>query len=281
MTVHIESENPSPVIWEVPDHRVTEFKGREARYCIGIPVLNENGRFTAQIKRMHALGLNGLADIVIADGNSTDGSTDPSFLSAHGIRALLIKLGPGRLSAQIRMVLAYALKEGYDGIVLVDGNNKDGVEAIPDFLKALENGWDYVQGSRYIPGGYEENTPLSRKVGVKLIHAPVLSIAAGVRYTDTTNGFRGLSRRFLLDPRLQPFRDVFSTYNLHYYLALMAPRLGYQVKELPVTRRYPATGELPSKIKGWKANLHILELLFKTVLGCYRPRDIEAPDRRK
>ena len=96
-----------------------------------------------------------------------------------------------------------------------------------------------MQGSRYVPGGKGVNTPLSRHVGVMLLHAPLISLAARHRYTDTTNGFRGYSRRLLLDPRVQPFRDVFAAYELHYYLAIRAARLGLRVCEIPVTRVYP------------------------------------------
>ena len=260
-----------PTEWQVPTFRLTEFAPRRHAYCIGIPIINEGERIKAQLQRMHDLGLHEFADIVIADGGSTDGSTEGDRLAPMDVRTLLTKTGKGKLSAQLRMFFAYAITQGYEGMVIIDGNNKDGVEAIPKFLSALEQGWDYVQGSRYIPGGEEKNTPLSRKLAVMLIHAPVISVAARHRYTDTTNGFRAVSRRFLLDRKLQPFRDVFNTYNLHYYLSVMAPRLGYRVKELPVSRVYPAHGPTPSKIKGFKGEWHVLMQLFKTALGFYRP----------
>jgi dolichol-phosphate mannosyltransferase len=262
---------PMPPEWEVPSFMVTEFAPRQTRFCIGIPIINEGDRIRTQLQQMHSLGLYGLADIVIADGGSTDGATNDSELVPVQVRTLLTKTGPGKLSAQLRMFFAYAICQGYEGMVIIDGNNKDGVEAIPNFLEALHQGWDYVQGSRYIPGGIEKNTPKIRKYAVTLIHAPVLSLASGFRYTDTTNGFRAVSQRFLLDDRLQPFRDVFNTYNLHYYLSVMAPRLGYRVKELPVSRVYPATGPTPSKIKGFKTHWHMLGQLFTAALGGYRP----------
>ena len=65
-----------------------------------------------------------------------------------------------------------------------------------------------------MPGGEHSHTPLSRYVGVRLLHAPLVSLAAGVRYTDTTNGFRAYSRRFLADGRVAPFRSVFEGYEL-------------------------------------------------------------------
>lgn len=260
-----------PSEWEVPSFQIQTFAPRRTQFCIGIPIINEGERIRKQLQQMYDLGLHELADIVIADGGSTDGSTDSDRLIPAGVRTLLIKTDKGKLSAQLRMFFAYALNQGYEGMVIIDGNNKDGVEAISKFLGALDRGWDYVQGSRYIPGGVEKNTPLSRKLAVILLHAPVISLAARFRYTDTTNGFRALSRRFLLDPKLQPFRHIFDTYNLHYYLSVMAPRLGYRVKELPVSRVYPAAGPTPSKIKGFRGNLHILSQLFKAALGYYRP----------
>lgn len=254
---------------QVPAHVTYEWHARRTPYAVLIPVLNEGERFLAQLRRMAFL--DGVGDIIVGDGGSTDSSGDASVLQSHGVRTLLVKTGPGRLSAQLRMLLAYATEQGYAGFVLIDGNGKDSVEDIPAFFRALDEGFDYVQGSRYIPGGEGINTPLDRRLGVALLHAPLLSAAAGFRYTDTTNGFRAMSRRFVLDPRVQPFRDVFDTYNLHYYLSVMAPRLGFRVTELPVRRVYPAAGPIPTKI-GLRQKLHILKLLLYTVAGRYTPR---------
>ena len=126
--------------------------------------------------------------------------------------------------------------------------------------------------ARYMPGGVELNTPWDRRLAVTLLHAPLISLAARFRYTDTTNGLRALSRRVVLDARVQPFRDVFDTYNLHYYLSVRIPRLGFRVKELPARRVYPAAGAVPSKISGTKARLRILKLLLLAVLGRYNPK---------
>ncbi len=153
----------------------------------------------------------------------------------------------------------------------MDGNNKDDPSALPSFIKALESGIDHVQGSRYIRGGQAVNTPFLRHWGVRLMHAPLISWASGHPYTDTTNGFRAYSRRLLEDPRVAPFRDAFVGYELHYYLAIRAARLGFQVLEVPVTREYPAAGQTPTKISGWRGNWSILKTLLKVVRGDYNP----------
>ena len=200
---------------------------RRHDHALVIPVINEGDRIRAQLARLAAAAPP--VDVVIADGGSTDGSLDLDTLHRLGVRTLLVKTGPGRLSAQLRMAYAWCLDEHYEGIVTMDGNGKDGVEAVAAFVAALRDGTDYVQGSRYVPGGVAENTPLDRHLAGRLLHAPLLSLAARHWFTDTTNGFRAYSARYLRDPRVAPFRDVFVRYELLFYLTVRASRLRYRV----------------------------------------------------
>jgi dolichol-phosphate mannosyltransferase len=256
---------PTDPAWQVPAYEQAEFQPRRHRYALCVFMINEGARIQAQLEKMRPL-----ADQV-ADGGTTDGSLEPERLRSCGVRALLTKRGPGKLSAQMRMALAWCLEQGYEGIVVVDGNDKDDTAAVPHFLAALEQGVDHVQGSRYIPGGKAINTPLFRHWGVQLLHAPLIALAARFRYTDTTNGFRAYSRSLLLAPSIQPFRDVFQRYELHYYLAIRAARLGFQIKEVPVTRSYPLGAPAPTKISPIKGNLLILQTLFRACRGYYNP----------
>jgi len=253
----------------VPAHEQHVFAPKRHRYCIAVFVINEGERVRKQLREMAALA--DRIDIIVADGGSTDGSLTLDSLSDFRLRALLVKRGPGKLSAQMRMAIAFALEEGYDGLVVIDGNGKDDYSAIPRFMELLDAGYDHIQGSRYIPGGRGINTPLSRTLGVRLLHAPLMSLAAGARYTDTTNGFRAYSRRLLADARVQPLRDIFMGYELHYYLAIRAARLGLRVTETPVTRRYPAVGKTPTKISPVKGSLNVLRTLAAAAAGRFDP----------
>lgn len=244
---------------EVPDFDVKTFGDRNARYCCTVFVINEGQRLLAQLERMRPHTAD--VDVVIADGGSTDGSTGRSELAPRDVRALLVKKGKGRLGAQMRMAFAWALDQGYDGVITIDGSNKDDPSAIPSFKEALERGVDHIQGSRFIEGGRAVHTPWPRLLGLKLVHAPLIRQASGFPYTDTTNGFRGYSRRFLSDPRVAPFRRVFAGYELHYYLAIRAGELGFVIQELPVTRCYPAKGPTPTKIKPVRGAIEVLRAL--------------------
>ena len=217
---------------------------------------------------MAALKIDVLADNIIVDGGSTDGSLERDALQQQGVRGLLVKTGPGKLSAQLRCVYAFALDQGYQGIVTIDGNDKDDPAAIPAFIEALKDGVDFVQASRFIAGGIAVNTPKSRDFAIRLVHAPLLSFTSGFKWTDTTQGFRAYSRKLLLDPDIAPFRDVFMKYELLAYLSYRAPRLGLRCVELPTVRRYPK-GEVPTKISSIRGNLSVLQVLLKACAGKY------------
>lgn len=166
----------------------------------------------------------------------------------------------------------YALDRGYEGIITVDGNNKDSIEDVYKFVEKLEEGYDFIQGSRFIKEGKAENTPLSRDLAIKLIHAPVISLTAKERFTDTTNGYRGFSRKYLSHKDVQLFRDVFDTYEILAYLSTRASQLGLKTTEVPVTRVYPKGEPTPTHISPIKGNINLFRILLKNLKGDYNPK---------
>ncbi len=257
--------------WEVPTYDITLWTDKKHDACVVIPVINEGDRIVSLLTKMSNLKINDIADIIIVDGGSTDSSLEKNRLLSLGVSGLVLKTGPGKLSAQLRCGYAFVLEQGYKNIITIDGNDKDDPSSIPEFLNALEKGYDFVQASRFVNGGVAVNTPKTRDFAIKYIHAPALSLASGFHWTDTTQGFRAYSSRLLLDERVAPFRNVFMTYELLAYLSYIAPRLGFRCIELPTSRIYPE-GEVPTKISSFSGNLAVLKILFKSCLGHYNKR---------
>jgi dolichol-phosphate mannosyltransferase len=255
--------------WQVPEYQVDEFFKKKNKYCLITPVLNEGKRIQKQLTEMKKYAK--LVDIIVVDGGSTDGSTAKTFLKKNGVRALLTT--PKGQSVQMRAGLSWALEQGYDGFTTIDGNNKDDVSAIPKFIQALDEGYDYAQASRFIKGGKHKNTPSDRVFFNRFIISPVLSLAAGHWYTDTPLAFRAYSKKYLLHPEVKPFRDIFIRYELLFYMVTRAARLGLKTKEIPTTRKYPK-GEVPTKIVGWKKINDMLNI-FKIALGFYNPKQLQ------
>ncbi|MEI6847596.1 MAG: glycosyltransferase family 2 protein [Chlorobiaceae bacterium] len=258
--------------WKVPAFTTSLWFGRQRRWCVVIPVINEGIRIGSLLSRMVDQKISGKADIIIVDSGSTDDSLELNLLRDNGVQGLLVKTGQGKLSSQLRCAYAFALDQGYEGIVTIDGNDKDDPEAIHRFIDALQKGNDFVQASRFIPGGIAENTPTIRDFAIRWIHAPLLSLFSGFHWTDTTQGFRAYSRRMLMDPEINIFRDIFLSYELLAYLSYRVPKLGYQCIELPTIRRYPTSGKVPTKISAVRGNISLLSVLFRACLGFYNPK---------
>lgn len=108
----------------VPDYSILEFNPRKTKFALVIPVINEGFRIIEQLRKIDEENLS--IDIVIADGGTTDESASFFKSGRSNIRTLLTKHGPGRLSAQLRMAFHYCASQGYEAVITMDGNDKDG-----------------------------------------------------------------------------------------------------------------------------------------------------------
>lgn len=255
----------------VPKFVCTEYAPKTKDYVVLIPIINEGERIKRELERAKKHKVSSYADIVICDGGSTDGCTEERVLKNLEVNTLLVKQDAGKQGAQLRMGIWWALQRGYQGIITIDGNDKDSIEDVPHFIEKLKEGYDFIQGSRFIKGGKAINTPWIRNVSVRLIHAPVISMTAGQRFTDTTNAYRAYSARYLSDERVKPLRDIFMTYELLAYLSVRATQLGFRACEIPVTRAYPKEGKTPTKISFFKGNSELMKILFMNLFGRYKP----------
>lgn len=266
--------------WEVPEFRIDFWDGKSSDYCVVVPVINEGDRIRQFVQRLKDNKINSFADIIIVDGGSTDNSLEPGLLRAKGIQGLITKVGPGKLSAQLRVAYSFALACKYLGVVTIDGNNKDDPSEIPIVIRKMSEGYDFVQASRFISGGKGVNTPIVRSLAIRLIHAPILSAFSGFHWTDTTQGYRGYSNAFLSSSSVSVFRSVFVSYQLLVYLSYIAPRLGFKCTEIPSTRIYPY-GAVPTKISSFRGNLSLLKCLFQAVRDRYSPVDSIRSDGQR
>ena len=255
----------------VPNFNCFEYKEKQHDYCVLIPIINEGDRIKRELKRAADSGVHEVADIIICDGGSKDGCTEENGLRALHVNTLLVKADVGKQGAQLRMGFHFAVNRGYKGVITIDGNDKDSIEDVPKFIEKLKEGYDLIQGSRFIKGGVAENTPFTRLIAVRLIHAPVISLTAGQWFTDTTNAYRGYSMRYLTDDRVQVFRDIFMTYELLAYLSVRATQIGMKACEIPVRRSYPKTGKTPTKISFFKGNSELMKILFANLFRKYNP----------
>jgi len=139
----------------------------------------------------------------------------------------------------IREGIEYALTKEYDIAVVLAGNNKDDPRETPRLLTPiLEEGYDYVQGSRFLAGGKRVKNPFLRGLFSRIF--PFLwTLFTNIRCTDVTNGFRAYKLQIFLDKRIDIWQSWLESYELEYYIHYKVLTLGYKTKEVPVSKIYP------------------------------------------
>lgn len=262
----------------VPNFECVELMKKRHDFCVCIPIINEGERIHKELSRAFKANISEYVDIIICDGGSTDQSIDLERLNKVRVNTILTKKDHGKQGAQLRMGMWWALQRGYKGIITIDGNNKDSIEDIPKFVEKLEEGYDFIQGSRFIRGGKAVRTPMVRLLAVRLLHAPIISLTARYWFTDTTNAYRGYSRKYLENSEVLPFRDIFLGYELLAYLSVRASQLKLKVCEIPVTRKYPKGGHIPTKISPLKGNFELFQILIKNFFGAYNPKGYDKEE---
>jgi dolichol-phosphate mannosyltransferase len=139
----------------------------------------------------------------------------------------------------IREGIEYAISRGFDIVVVLAGNDKDDPREIRRFLKPIVNdGYDYVQGSRFLPGGRRVKNPILRGIFSRLY--PFLwTLVTNIRCTDVTNGFRAYRTGLFRDKRINIWQSWLDGYGLEYYLHFKVLKLHYKTMEVPVSKVYP------------------------------------------
>ena len=233
----------------VPRFECTEYCGKTKEYVVLIPVIDGGACLINELKRASDCHVSDYADMVICDEGTKYTSSQEAILRNLGVNSLLLKRDVGKQGAKLRMGLWWALDRGYKGIITIDGNNMNSIEGVPKFIYKLAEGYDFVQGSRFING--------RKRIA---IHTSIISMMAHYKFTDATNTFRAYSSQFLCDKRVQPFREIFATDELLTYLPVKADQIGLRVCEIPVDR---VNVDEKEKCR-WA-------ILLKNMIGIYNP----------
>ena len=281
MCYQLKNNELEEILNVIPKYKKYIFFEKKNKYALLIPVINEGDRFISQMNKMKAGNIFNICDVYICDGGSKDNSANHDFIKEYGCRGLIINISNKKgQGVQLKQGFFEAMKDNYDGAIMVDGNDKDNVhESLPLFLKKLEEGYDVIQATRFSLGGKEENTPLGRLIGIRLIASPLISLTSGFRYDDVCNGYKAFSRNYILDKRMDWFREEFNTYEYCYYPLVHVKKLGYKACQVPTSRFYPKN-EVPSKIKGFSSNFKLLKEIFNLAYSQTRP-DQTRPDQTR
>ena len=170
-------------------------------------------------------------DYVVVNDGSRDDTAAICRKRGYTLIDLPINLG---LSGAVQAGMRYAVKEGYDAVLQMDGDGQHRPEYIAVLQKTMEeSGAEIVIGSRFVT---EKKPHTMRMMGSNLISA-IIKISTGKRIMDPTSGMRlfgrGIVKEFAYDMNYGPEPDTIS------YLL----KQGVKVEEVQVTMDERIAGE--------------------------------------
>jgi glycosyltransferase involved in cell wall biosynthesis len=231
-----------------------------------VPAYNEQETVARVIDSLHKHAPE--FDVLVVD----DGSTDRTGHAARAAGATVVRhpfnLGIG---GAVQSGFIYALENGYDHMVQVDGDGQH----CPDQIRLLQaemaadRRLDMVCGSRFLSREHGYPAPVSRRTGIH-IFAFMLSRIVGQRVSDPTSGFRLYNRRAI---------TVFAGDYPHDYpeveAVLMVHHHRLRMAEVPV-RMLRRDGGV-SSIGSGKSVYYMIKVLLAIFIGLARARPVPEP----
>ena len=223
-----------------------------------LPVYNEEAQIGALLERYKPVLEKGLVhELLAVDDGSTDRTAE--VLRQYQFCHVITHSRRQGCGDAIRTAYRYALDKGYHVFIIMAGNGKDDPAQIEQLITPiLRNEADYVQGSRFLPGGHWQDLPWHRKIAIQAF-TWTFSLFLMRRYTDCVNGFRAYRTTILHDKRLDWAQDWLGhSYEIEFYMHYKVGALGYRMKEVPVSKIYrPATDGTYTKVRvrDWITNL--------------------------
>jgi glycosyltransferase involved in cell wall biosynthesis len=226
------------------------------RLLVIIPALNESDSIAAVVRDARKV-LD--ADVVVVDDGSVDATGDLAVAAGATVLTMPYNLGVG---GAIRTALRYAVANGYERVLQLDGDGQHEADEGRRLVEALDaSGVDLVVGSRFA-AGYEVGR--GRRIVMRIL-SRIISRRLRTPITDTTSGFRAMGRATIaVFAREYPLDYLSDTDEA----LLIAGDAGQRVAEVGVRMRQ-RQGGTPSA-SSFRSAYHLVRLLLVVLVHAIR-----------
>lgn len=132
-------------------------------------------------------------DYVIVNDGSKDATEEICMRKHYRFLSLPLNLGIG---GAVQTGYRYALKNGYDIAIQIDGDGQHDVAYIEKLIEPIKSGQaDIAIGSRFIDKEGFQSTS-TRRVGISLLSGLIRCVCF-VKVKDVTSGFRAVNKKFI------------------------------------------------------------------------------------
>ncbi len=201
------------------------------RAVVVVPTYNERESLPAFVEKLRQSACD--VDALIVDDNSPDGTgrlADELSVSSGGRITVLHRQAKEGLGRAYVAGFSHALDMGYDVVLQMDADLSHDPSYIRAFLERIQD-CDLVLGSRYVHGICVVNWDFRRLLLSKMATRYV-QIVTGMRFTDTTGGFKCWRAETL---RAIGLKRVFSNgYLFQIEMTYRAFRKKYTIAEIPI-----------------------------------------------
>ena len=227
-----------------------------------VPAFNEAANLAALLASIHSHQPG--ADVVVINDGSADATSAVARNGGATVVDLPFNVGIG---AAVQAGLLFALRNGYQVAIQVDGDGQHPASEIAKLIDRLADGTcDVAIGSRFLePTQYRGS--LTRRTGIA-IFSLVNRLLLGRRIADVTSGFRAFNRRameFLAADYPHDFPEPESIVTLC--------RNGFRVAEVRVDMMPRQGGR--SSITLMRSIYYMLKVMIAIIVGATRPRSIQ------
>jgi dolichyl-phosphate beta-glucosyltransferase len=197
-----------------------------------IPTYNEGGRIQSNLEKVvdYLSPISSQSEVIVVDDGSTDDTLKQVALAAH--QDPRIRLLPFSTNRGKGFVVRQGVLEARgDAVLFTDADLSTPVEEIEKGLAGLEEGYPVVIASRRHPDSVIALPQNRARDAIGRLFNLVVRTLLSLRLRDTQCGFKCFSR--------EAARKIFSLARIDGYafdveIIIIARRLGYRIKEIPV-----------------------------------------------